>query len=74
MRLNEQRDRLVEGVSLARVEVQCMRAAVIQKMNAPYGDGSKSNMVYGVSDVLPRLWGVLQILDGVLDGVGNERN
>ena len=69
MRLNEQRDQLVQGVASACIEVKCMRAAVIQKMNAPYGDGSKSNMVNGVTDVLPRLRSVLEILEDVLDRI-----
>ena len=69
MRLKEQRDQLVQGVASACTEVKCMRAAVIQKMNAPYGDGSKSNMVNGVTDVLPRLRSVLEILEDVLDRI-----
>lgn len=73
MRLNEQRDTLVEAIEDAGCELIGMRAAVLRKIAAPYGDGSKSNMVNAETDVLPRLTAILDTLQTALDAISGDR-
>ena len=74
MRLNHQRDRLIQGTVEACHAVTHMRSAIIAKMNSPYGDGSKSNMVNAETDVLPRLHEILNTLVECLEEVGFDQN
>lgn len=69
MRLNEQRDTLVEAVEDAAMDLVAMRAAILRKIASPYGDGSKSNMVNAETDVLPRLAAILDALQTAVDAV-----
>lgn len=62
MRLNEQRDTLVEAVEAAGCDVSALHAAILRKMASPYGDGSKSNMINAETDVLPRLSSIFNTL------------
>lgn len=55
MRLHEQRDTLRTAVTDARVELGELISSIRRKMAAPYGDGSRSNMVNAETDILPRL-------------------
>ena len=67
MRLNEQRDALVNGILDASIDLNYFRSAILRKMAAPYGDGSKSNMVNAETDVLPRLNAILDTLATALE-------
>ena len=70
MRLNEQRDTLAEAIEEVVGELGGFRAAVLRKMAAPYGDGSRSNMVNAETDVLPRIEAILRRLELAADEVG----
>jgi hypothetical protein len=74
MRLNEQRDRLIEGIANASTDLTHMRAAILRKMAAPYGDGSRSNMVNAETDVLPRLADIIETLAATLEAVGRSED
>lgn len=74
MRIHEQRDRLIEAVRAAEGELRAMRSAVLRKIAAPYGDGSRSNMVNAETDVVPRLQSVLDLLTSATDEVGPQEN
>jgi hypothetical protein len=71
MRLNEQRDRLIEGIANASTDLTHMRAAILRKMAAPYGDGSRSNMVNAETDVLPRINDILDTLVTTLEAISH---
>jgi len=73
MRLNEQRDTLVEAVEDAGQDLIALRAAILRKMAAPYGDGSRSNMINAETDVLPRLTAILDALQTAVDAVDVKR-
>jgi hypothetical protein len=75
MHLSEQRNKLVGGLLDASTDLKYLRSAILRKMAAPYGDGSKSNMINAETDVLPR---INAILSGLLDtlelvGQGNAK-
>lgn len=53
MRLNEQRNVMADAIDTAGVSLLGLRARVLRKMAAPYGDGTRSNMVNAETDVLP---------------------
>ena len=72
MRLNEQRDTLVEAIEDAGCDLIALRSAILRKMAAPYGDGSKSNMVNAETDVLPRLVNVLDLLQSAMNKVHGD--
>lgn len=72
MRLNEQRNRLVEGIENASIDLKYMRSAILRKMAAPYGDGSRSNMVNAETDVLPRLNDILDTLATTLEAINRD--
>lgn len=72
MRLNEQRDTLAEAVEAAAGDLRSFRSAVLRKMAAPYGDGSRSNMVNAETDVLPRISDLLDTLATALEAVGRD--
>ena len=72
MRLNEQRDRLIDGVVDASTYVKYMRTAIQRKMAAPYGDGSRSNMVNAETDVLPTLNAILDTLATTLEAINRD--
>jgi hypothetical protein len=74
MRLNEQRDTLVEAIEDAGCDLIGLRSAILRKMAAPYGDGSKSNMVNAETDVLPRLVAVLDTLQTAMDAISGSRS
>lgn len=73
MRLNEQRDTLVEAIEDAGCELVALRSSILRKMAAPYGDGSRSNMVNAETDVLPRLVSILDRLQTAVDAVSGDR-
>jgi hypothetical protein len=72
MRLNEQRDTLIEAVEDAGCDLIAMRSAILRKIAAPYGDGSKSNMVNAETDVLPRLNAILDTLATTLEAISRD--
>ena len=72
MRLNEQRDHLMNEIAQASSNLKFMRSAILRKMASPYGDGSRSNMVNAESDVLPQLEAVLDILRDAVEVVGYD--
>jgi len=72
MRLNEQRDRLIDGIVDASTDLKYMRSAILRKMAAPYGDGSRSNMVNAETDVLPRLNDILNTLATTLEAISRD--
>ena len=74
MRLNEQRNRLIDGIVDASTDLKYMRSAILRKMAAPYGDGSKSNMVNAETDVLPRLNAILDTLATTLEAISRDPN
>ena len=69
MKLNEQRKVLVEAVECASIDLKYMRSAILRKIAAPYGDGSRSNMVNAETDVLPRINDILTTLQNVVEAV-----
>jgi hypothetical protein len=73
MRLNEQRDTLVEAVENAACDLIGLRSAILRKMAAPYGDGSRSNMVNAETDVLPRVVAILDRLQEAMDAISGQR-
>lgn len=72
MRLNEQRDTLVEAIEDAGCDLIGLRAAILRKIAAPYGDGSRSNMINAETDVLPRLVNVLDLLQSAMNKVHGD--
>ena len=74
MRLNEQRDTLVEAIEDAGCDLTALRLAILRKMASPWPDGSKNNMVNAETDVLPRLNDILSTLADALEAVGREAN
>lgn len=70
MRLNEQRKNLAEAIDRATCDLLYFRRAILRKMAAPYGDGSRSNMVNAETDVLPRINDILDTLQTAIDAVG----
>jgi hypothetical protein len=72
MRLNEQRDALVNGILDASIDLNYLRSAILRKIAAPYGDGSKSNMVNVETDVLPRLNAILDTLATTLEATNRD--
>jgi len=69
MRLNEQRNRLIDGIVDASIDLKYFRSAILGKMAASYGDGSRSNMVNAETDVLPRLNDILDTLATTLKAI-----
>jgi hypothetical protein len=74
MRLNEQRNRLIDGIVDASTDLKYMRSAILRKMACPYGDGSRSNMVNAETDVLPRLNDILDTLATTLEAISRDPN
>jgi len=72
MRLNEQRNRLIDEIVDASTDLKYMRSAILRKMAAPYGDGSRSNMVNAETDVLPRLNDILNTLATTLEAISRD--
>lgn len=72
MRLNKQRDALVNGILDASIDLKYFRSAILRKMAAPYGDGSRSNMVNAETDVLPRLNAILDTLATTLEATNRD--
>jgi len=72
MRLNQQRDALVNGILDASIDLKYFRSAILRKMAAPYGDGSRSNMVNAETDVLPRLNAILDTLATTLEATNRD--
>lgn len=70
MKLHQQRERLIDGIVDASTDLKYFRSAILRKMAAPYGDGSRSNMVNADTDVLPRLNDILDTLVATLEAVG----
>ena len=74
MRLNEQRNRMIEGIASACTDLKHMRAAILRKMASPYGDGSRSNMVNAETDVLPRLNDIFDTLTSTLEAISSPHD
>jgi len=74
MRLNEQRDRLINGIVDASTDLKYMRSAVLRKIASPYPDGSKMNMVNAETDVLPGLKAILDTLATTLEAISRDPN
>lgn len=74
MRLNEQRNRLIDGIVDASTDLKYLRSAILRKMAAPYGDGSRSNMVNAETDVLPRLNDILDTLASTLEAINRDHH
>ena len=72
MRLNEQRDTLIDGILGASTDLKYLRSAILRKMAAPYGDGSRSNMINAETDVLPRLNDILDTLQAALEAISRD--
>jgi hypothetical protein len=72
MKLHEQRERLIDGILGASTDLKYMRSAILRKMAAPYGDGSRSNMVNAETDVLPRLADIIETLAATLEAVNRD--
>ena len=72
MRLNEQRNRLIDGIVDASTDLKYFRSAILRKMAAPYGDGSRSNMVNAETDVLPRLHDIIGKLIATLEDISRD--
>lgn len=66
MRLNDQRDTLVQAIEDAACDLTYFRSAILRKIAAPYGDGSRSNMVNAETDVLPRIIDILDTLHSAM--------
>lgn len=72
MRLARQRDVMRDAIDVAGCELMGMRAAILRKIAAPYGDGSKSVMVNATTDVLPKLTRILDVLDAAMQATNEE--
>jgi hypothetical protein len=72
MRLNEQRERLIDGILGASTDLKYMRSAILRKIAAPYGDGSRSNMVNAETDVLPRLADIIETLAATVEAINRN--
>lgn len=72
MRLSKQRDVMRDAIDVAGCELIAMRSAILRKIAAPYGDGSRSVMVNATSDVLPRLTRILDVLDAVMQETSDD--
>jgi len=72
MKLHEQRERLIDGILGASTDLKYMRSAILRKMAAPYGDGSRSNMVNAETDVLPRVNDILDTLATTLEAISRD--
>jgi hypothetical protein len=55
MRLHEQRDELQQVVNEIHDSIELLMASINRKIASPYGDGSRSDLVNALTDVLPRL-------------------
>jgi hypothetical protein len=55
MKLHEQRTELATAAEQAAQTISGMRAMIRRKVMAPYGDGSRSDMINANTDVLPLL-------------------
>lgn len=62
MRLHEQRDRLEKNTNDAVLKILWLRENINRKIAAPYGDGSRSNMVNAETDILPQIEEILSTL------------
>ena len=74
MKLHQQRERLIDGILGASTDLKYLRSAILRKMAAPYGDGSRSNMVNAETDVLPRLADIIETLAATLEAVSRDPN
>jgi len=72
MKLHEQRERLIDGIIGASTDLKYLRSAILRKMAAPYGDGSRSNMVNAETDVLPRLADIIKTLAETLEAINRD--
>jgi hypothetical protein len=73
MKLHQQRERLIDGILGASTDLKYLRSSILRKMAAPYGDGSRSNMVNAETDVLPRLASILDTLQTAMDTISGSR-
>jgi hypothetical protein len=72
MKLHEQRERLIDGILGASTDLKYLRSSILRKMAAPYGDGSRSNMVNAETDVLPRLADIIETLAATLEAINRN--
>lgn len=70
MRLNEQRDHLIEACRQAEADLRAMRSAVLRKIASPYGDGSRSDQINASTDVLPRLQSIIDAVAAATEAIG----
>lgn len=73
MRINKQRDTLVEAVEEVGCDLIAAIAAIHRKMVAPYPDGSRSNMINAETDVLPRLISIRDRLQEAMNAIQGDR-
>jgi hypothetical protein len=74
MKLHQQRERLIDGILGASTDLKYLRSSILRKMAAPYGDGSRSNMVNAETDVLPRLADIIETLAATLEAVSRAED
>ena len=67
MKLHTQRDTLHAGLTDLHGEIREMICRVDRKIRAPYGDGTRSNLVNAETDVLPTLYEMRREIDRLLD-------
>lgn len=72
MKLHTQRDTLFAGLTEIHAEVRDLIISIDRKMAAPYGDGTRSNMVNASTDVLPRLYEMRREIDRLLDSTETD--
>lgn len=53
--------------------VYALQAQLIRKIAAPYGDGSRSNMVNAETDILPQLAAIVNDLRDTIETIDNDR-
>jgi len=58
----DQRNKLFENAESAIAQLQDLRANLLRKIAAPYGDGSHSNMVNVETDVIPQIESLISTL------------
>jgi len=56
----------------ASTDLKYLRSAILRKMAAPYGDGSRSNMVNAETDVLPRLADIIETLAATMEAINRD--
>jgi hypothetical protein len=55
MRVHEKRDELQQVVNEIHDSIELLMVLINRKIASPYGDGSRSDLVNALTDVLPQL-------------------